>query len=92
MTGSQCRIGPSEFDITGTLRTWSVVDKLQNIKVPTLVLSGKHDEAQDVCVDPFEINIPAGLVTRKKFLESSHMPFWEEPEAYFEAVTNFLQK
>jgi L-proline amide hydrolase len=23
--------------------------------------------------------------------QSSHMPFWEEPERYFEAVTEFLE-
>ena len=37
--------GPSEFHVTGTLREWSVVDRLGEIDVPTLVVSGEHDEA-----------------------------------------------
>ena len=60
--------------------------------MPTLVVNGKDDEAQDVCVDPFETLIPKGLVRRKKFMDSSHMPFWEEPDAYFEAISEFLKK
>jgi proline-specific peptidase len=37
--------GPSEFHVVGTLREWSVVDRLGEIRVPTLVVSGEHDEA-----------------------------------------------
>ena len=88
----RCRIGPSEFDISGSLRTWSVLDKLQNIRVSTLVINGKDDEAQNVCVEPFEALIPRGFVTRREFLDSSHMPFWEEQEAYLEVVSDFLKK
>ncbi len=37
--------GPSEFHVVGTMREWSVVDRLGEIGVPTLVVSGEHDEA-----------------------------------------------
>src|SRR2546429_3367521 len=36
--------GPSEFTIAGTLGTWSVVDRLGEIRVPTLLVLGRHDE------------------------------------------------
>lgn len=84
-------MGASEFNVSGTLKTWSVLDKLHKIRVPTLVMNGEEDEAQDVCVEPFERLIPKGLVVRKKFSGSSHMPFWEEQEAYLRVVSNFLQ-
>ena len=32
--------GPSEFHVTGSLRGWSVVDRLHRIHVPTLVVAG----------------------------------------------------
>src|SRR6266536_5987940 len=37
--------GPSEFHVVGTLKDWSVVDRLGQIRVLTLVVTGEHDEA-----------------------------------------------
>lgn len=39
--------GPSEFTVVGSLKTWSIVDQLHKITVPTLVLNGEFDEARD---------------------------------------------
>lgn len=37
--------GPSEFHVTGTLREWRIEDRLGEVRVPTLVLGGRYDEA-----------------------------------------------
>ena len=37
--------GPSEFHCIGTLRTWDVTPRLGAITMPTLVISGRYDEA-----------------------------------------------
>ena len=37
--------GPSEFHVIGTFKDWSVIDRLGEIRIPTLVISGRHDEA-----------------------------------------------
>ncbi len=37
--------GPSEFHVVGTLRDWDITDRLAKIQVPTLVTSGRYDEA-----------------------------------------------
>ena len=91
MISFSCRLGPSEFDITGTLKTWTIVDRLYKIKVPTLLINGAEDEAQDVCVAPFAEGIDASLVKWVKFEKSSHLPFWEEKDAYLQTVTDFLK-
>ena len=75
--------------ITGSLRTWSVLDTLHQISQPTLLISGRFDEAQDVCVSPFFERIPK--VRWVQFGESSHMPFVEEKERYFSVVAGFLK-
>ena len=80
--------GPNEFFCIGTLRSWSVVDRVDQIAVPTLLLSGRYDEATPATVQPFADSIPD--VTWQVFEHSSHMPFVEEPEAYLSAVTTFL--
>src|SRR5439155_22435437 len=37
--------GPSDFHVTGRLRNWDIVDRLSELQLPTLVTSGRHDEA-----------------------------------------------
>lgn len=80
--------GPSEFHVIGTLKTWSVIDRLDRIAVPTLLISGRHDEATVACVQPFADRIPD--VRWQIFEESSHMPHVEEKEACLAAVAAFL--
>ena len=36
--------GPSEFTVTGTLKTWDIMDRLGEIAVPTLLVGGRYDE------------------------------------------------
>ena len=36
--------GPSEFTVTGRFRDWDVFDRLGEIRVPALVMGGRHDE------------------------------------------------
>ena len=83
-------IGPNEMFVTGTLREWSVVGQLNTIIVPTLVVSGRYDEATPATQQAFVDEIPD--VRWTIFEESSHMPFVEEPEAYFSVVSDFLAR
>jgi L-proline amide hydrolase len=80
--------GPNEFFCIGTLRDWSVVDQVQFIQAPTLLLSGRFDEATPATVEPFFERIPE--VRWEIFENSSHMPFVEEPERYRAVVQEFL--
>ena len=81
--------GPNEFFCIGTLRDWSVVDRVSAIAVPTLLLSGRHDEATPATVQPFFENIP-DVRHWEIFEESSHMPFVEETDRYMDVVDEFL--
>jgi L-proline amide hydrolase len=80
--------GPNEFFCIGTLRNWSVVDRVHLITAPTLLASGRHDEATPATLQPFADHIPD--VRWEIFEHSSHMPFVEEPELYLEVVERFL--
>lgn len=83
------RNGPSEFHITGSLKEWSVIPELHKITVPTLLLNGRYDEAQDSVVEPFFKEIQS-KVKWYTFSESSHMPQYEERELYMKHVGDFL--
>jgi L-proline amide hydrolase len=81
--------GPNEFHCIGTLKDWSIIDRLPAIDVPTLVLSGAFDEAQPICVEPFVTGISGAQWV--VFEASSHTPFLEEPKEYLTTVTEFLE-
>ncbi len=81
--------GPSEFHVIGSLKTWDITDRLHQITTPTLLVSGRHDEATPLIVGQIHERIPGAEWTI--FEESSHMPHVEEPEAFLERVEAFLR-
>ena len=82
--------GPSEFHIIGSCKDWQVKDRLHEIDVPTLLVSGRYDEAtpalQQVLLD--------GIAGSEWvcFEESSHMPHVEERERYMSVVGDWLAR
>ena len=81
--------GPSETCITGTLMGWSVMDRLPEINIPTLFLSGKYDEASPGQVAAAHRRIRGSAW--HMFEHSSHSANLEEPEKYLEVVDEFLR-
>jgi len=82
--------GPSEFHATGTLKDWSIVDRLGEIRVPTLILSGRYDEATPSVVETIHQGIKGSKWVI--FENSSHMPHFEEPERYMQVLSDFLSR
>ncbi len=82
--------GPSEFHVIGTLKNWTVVDRLDRITVPTLLISGRYDEATIACVSPYLHGIKD--VRWHIFGNSSHMPHVEEQEDCLALVAAFLDQ
>ncbi|KAK6380686.1 hypothetical protein LTS17_004886 [Exophiala oligosperma] len=80
--------GPSEFTITGNLKTWSVIDQVHKINVPTLLLNAEYDEVDDSCLNPFFQGIPK--VKWYKFSSTSHCTNLEIPEKYCKVIADFL--
>jgi L-proline amide hydrolase len=82
--------GPSEFHVVGSLRTWDITDRLHEIATPTLLVSGRYDEATPHIVGEIHKRIPSSEWVI--FEQSSHMPHVEEPEAFLDAVESFLRR
>ncbi len=82
--------GPNEFTVTGTLKGWDVIGRLGEIRVPTLITSGRHDECTPTLVEPLHEGIAGSEWVI--FEESAHMPYLEEPERYLEVVGDFLER
>jgi L-proline amide hydrolase len=81
--------GPSEFHVIGSLLPWSVVERLPQLRVPTLVVAGAYDEAQPETWQPFVDHVPD--VRSHVFAQSSHMPHVEEPQEFLDVVGEFLR-
>ena len=82
--------GPSEFHVIGTLKNWDVTGRLREIDVPTLVMSGRYDEATPAVAR----TVHEGISGSKWVLfdESSHMCHVEETERTLQVLEDFMQR
>jgi L-proline amide hydrolase len=80
--------GPSEFHVIGSIKDWQSKDRLGDIRVPTLVVSGRHDEATPALQQTLLEGIPGSEWV--VFEESSHTPHVEERERYMQVVGDWL--
>jgi len=80
--------GPSEFHVIGSIREWSSESRLGQIRVPTLMVSGRFDEATPALQE----TLVGGIVGSQQviFENSSHLPFWEEPDRYLAVIDEWL--
>ncbi len=82
--------GPSEFHVTGTLKNWDIIAQLGKIRVPTLVTSGRHDEATPLIARTVNEGIRGSEWVM--FEHSSHMAHVEEAGLYMRALESFLTR
>ena len=80
--------GPNEFLYIGNLKDWNRVPELHRITAPILITCGQHDELTPACAARMRQHLPNAEL--KVFPNSSHMPFYEEPQAYYPALLDFL--
>ena len=82
--------GPNEFFVVGTLRGWNVIPRLGEINAPTLVTSGRYDEATPLIAGTVQQGIPGAEWVI--FENSAHMAHAEEPERYMQVLDEFLSR
>jgi proline iminopeptidase len=82
--------GPSEFTITGTLKSYDVTPLLGTIKVPTLYTVGEFDEADPPTIRRFASLTPGAAV--EVIPGAAHITTWDNPEAMLRVVRRFLRK
>ncbi len=82
--------GPSEIHVTGTLKDWDITSRLGEIRLPTLVLGGRYDEATPVLAETMHHGIPDSECVI--FENSAHVPHIEETERYLQVLGRFLNR
>ena len=81
--------GPNEFLYTGNLKDWNRLPDMRRITVPVLITCGEHDELTPACALRMKLALPNARL--HVFPNSSHMPFYEEPHAYYPVLLDFLK-
>jgi L-proline amide hydrolase len=82
--------GPSEFHVTGVIKDWDRTDRLADINVPTLIISGKYDESTPLLNQILHKGISNSEWVL--FEHSAHLPHVEEEEKFMQTVASFLER
>jgi proline-specific peptidase len=82
--------GPSEFYMTGLIKDWDIRGRLGEIRVPTLITSGRYDEATPLIAETIHRGIAGSEWV--VFEQSAHLAHAEEPERYNRVLGDFLDR
>jgi proline iminopeptidase len=80
--------GPSEFTVTGILKSYERIDRLDEIKIPVLFTCGEFDEATPRTTSYYQKNLPGAKL--HIFPDASHEHHIEKSEEYIAVVHDFL--
>lgn len=82
--------GPSEFTITGTLKSYDVTPRLREITAPTLFTVGQYDEARPATVRHFQSLAPGSELAL--IPDAGHLTMQDNPERNNQVVREFLRR
>ncbi len=82
--------GPDEFNIIGNFRDWDIWDRLHEIRVPTLLIRGRHDEMSPEQIARMGTLIPHSRVATCE--QGSHMAMYDDQAAYFAGLLPFIHE
>jgi proline iminopeptidase len=86
----QAMWGPSEFAVTGSLKTFDRTRDLHRIEAPVLFMTGQYDEARPETVAEFQRLTPGSRFV--VVADSAHMLTLEQPEVVVGAIRAFLRQ
>ena len=82
--------GPSEFTVTGTLKTWDIMGRLGEIDVPALLVGGRYDECRPAHLEEMHRRIAGSQLAIIE--NASHLCFAERPDEFTGLVNSFLDR
>jgi len=82
--------GPSEFTVTGTLKTWDIMDRLPEIEVPSLLIGGRYDECTPGHMADMHSRIRGSQLHTIE--DASHLCFAEKPAEFNQVINSFFDR
>ena len=82
--------GYSEFGVTGdaTLKGWDVSKRLKELKIPTLMIGGKHDTMDPKYMEWMSTQVQNG---RSLTTNGAHASQYDDADAYFSGLIKFIK-
>jgi proline-specific peptidase len=80
--------GPSEFTVTGLLKTWDIMDRLSEIGIRTLLVGGRHDECTPGHLEEMHRRIASSQLVIIE--DASHLCFAEQPARFNATINSFI--
>ncbi len=81
-----------DWCIDGTLRGHTVLDRLANTKVRSLVITGRRDLMASPANSKRIADALGSVASRVVFERSAHRPWVEEADAYFDVLLQFMKQ
>jgi len=75
-------------ELPDRLKGWDVTDRLPEIKLPCLVITGEYDMVPPKCAEVIHRGIKGSKMVM--FEKGSHAPMWEDRVEFIETVRDFL--
>ncbi|RXJ50606.1 proline iminopeptidase-family hydrolase [Gelidibacter gilvus] len=82
--------GYSEFGVTGdaTLKGWDISDRLNELKVPTLMIGGKHDTMDPKYMEWMSTQVQNG---RSLTTNGAHLTQYDDADNFFNGLIGFIK-
>ncbi|MBO3097347.1 proline iminopeptidase-family hydrolase [Gelidibacter pelagius] len=82
--------GYSEFGVTGnaTLKGWDISDRLNELKVPTLMIGGKHDTMDPEYMEWMSTQVQNG---RSLTTNGAHLTQYDDADNFFNGLIKFIK-
>lgn len=80
--------GPSEFTAEGALKTYDRTNRLGEIKVPALFITGEFDEARPATVQYYQSLVPGAKLEIIK--DAAHLTMQDNPDENNRVIMDFL--
>jgi proline iminopeptidase len=71
-----------------SLKGWDVTNRLREIRLPCLVITGEYDAIPPKCAEAIHRGVRGSKLV--KFKECSHTPMWEDRVGFIEVLRDFL--
>jgi proline iminopeptidase len=81
--------GPNEFTATGTLQDFDRSERLSELDLPVLFVTGRYDEARPETMAEYQAMVPGSELVIVE--DAAHMVYIDQEERFNEAVAAFLR-
>jgi proline iminopeptidase len=81
--------GPSEFVSTGTLRDYDRLERLGELKLPTLFVVGQYDEVREETAREFQARVAGSML--RVIPDAGHGVQRDQTQAFNEVIAGFIE-